>query len=190
MLWRAAHTILKRAPLLTRTKLSAAGPKAVVSAVCVASAAFTSTSYVGMTEADQQLTLSQAKGLLRETIIALDRPDVSQALEQLLLAAQEDRQLMIQLVMPFVNKVQLQVLKKNGFETSVVEFGRALEVHKTDSVVRQLLALLKSRMMPQLEECAARGQQRRDRERLGITLFDMEDNGDMCWTLPAEVLNW
>ena len=134
------------------------------------------------TEGTPTLSLLQAKALLRDIILALDLPDVSEALEAFVAAAQGDRQLTIQLVMPFVNRVQAQVVSKYGFEPStagVVAFGRSIEPHKADSAVRQLLILLQSRMMPSPQQAQMLGTVRQERQRLGVRLHDMEDNGAM-----------
>jgi len=197
--WRSLATrgwSVVRTARIARAANAAPCKRLLTAAAFAASAACIQPCYAMDEEAPaapKALSLSQAKNLLRELITALDRDDISNALGELVMAAQGDPQLTMQLVMPFVNKVQAQVLAKHGFEASgagVVAFGRAVGPHRADGEVRQLLAVFKTRMMPSQQQVVTRAVARRERERLGVHLHDMEDNGAMCWSLPPSSIEW
>jgi len=143
--------------------------------------------------AKAQLSLREAQSLLRDVLRALDKDEVSEALEAMVKAAQGDRDLVVQLVMPFVNKVQAKVASQYGFEEStagVVAYGRALGAHQGDPTIQQLLFQLRMRMMPDASQIQHTTGSRKSRAEQGLTLHDMEEGGAMCWSAPATAIKW
>ena len=135
----------------------------------------------------------QIKRLLRDIIRALDHPDVTAALAELATNTEAGTQLPPKRVMSLVDGVQAAVLCKHGFERSsraVIAFGRAIGPHRGDSEVQQLLMVLRGLMVPTRAQALAKAARQSERDRLGIVLHDMEDNGSMCWCVAESAVSW